>query len=264
MIDIISLGAGVQSSTMALMAKHGEITPMPNGAIFADTGNEPKSVYKWLEWLEKQLPFPVHRVSAGNLGESALRLKVSKKGNTYTKHAIPAFIVDQHGKGGLLMRQCTSDFKIIPIQRKIRELRGKEQVSQWIGISLDEVSRMKPSRKKYITNRWPLIELRMTREGCLQWMSKNGYPIPPRSACSFCPFHSDKEWLRLKNEEPEAFQEAVDFEVKYQETMKKVTGFRGTPFLHRSHLPISQINFGASTHGQRELFNNECEGMCGV
>ena len=65
MKHIISLGAGVQSSTMALMAAKGEITPMPDAAIFADTGWEPKYVYDWLDWLETQLPFPVHRVSGG-------------------------------------------------------------------------------------------------------------------------------------------------------------------------------------------------------
>ncbi len=63
-IQTISLGAGVQSSTMALMAAAGEITPMPDCSVFADTQAEPGSVYKWLDWLEKQLPYPVHRVTA--------------------------------------------------------------------------------------------------------------------------------------------------------------------------------------------------------
>jgi hypothetical protein len=67
MMHIISLGAGVQSTTMALMAAHGEITPLPHCAIFADTGAEPLGVYRDLDWLERQLPFPVHRVSGGNL-----------------------------------------------------------------------------------------------------------------------------------------------------------------------------------------------------
>ena len=65
----ISLGAGVQSSTMALMAAAGELTPMPEAAIFADTGSEPATVYRWLDYLEKKLPFPVCRVGAGSLRE---------------------------------------------------------------------------------------------------------------------------------------------------------------------------------------------------
>ncbi|MGZ2991111.1 hypothetical protein AAER26_00050, partial [Pseudomonas aeruginosa] len=53
----------------ALMAAHGEIGPMPDCAIFADTGWEPKAVYEHLAWLRSPnvLPFPVHIVSAGDL-----------------------------------------------------------------------------------------------------------------------------------------------------------------------------------------------------
>ena len=45
----LSLGAGVQSSTLALMIAHGELEPV-DAAIFADTGWEPKKVYVWLDW----------------------------------------------------------------------------------------------------------------------------------------------------------------------------------------------------------------------
>tara|TARA_R110001606_G_scaffold340650_1_gene488896 strand:- start:353 stop:583 length:231 start_codon:yes stop_codon:yes gene_type:complete len=60
-IRILSLGAGVQSSTLALMIEKG-LVPMIDAAIFADTGAEPKKVYEWLNWLEKQVSFPVLRV----------------------------------------------------------------------------------------------------------------------------------------------------------------------------------------------------------
>ena len=43
-IHVLSLGAGVQSSTLALMAAAGEVTPMPTAAIFADTQAEPARV----------------------------------------------------------------------------------------------------------------------------------------------------------------------------------------------------------------------------
>ena len=94
-LQIISLGAGVQSSTMALMAAHGEITPMPDAAIFADTGAEPQEVYDWLEWLVLQLPFPVHTVRANgaNLTEAQLMVRRSKKtGHNYVKCYIPSFL----------------------------------------------------------------------------------------------------------------------------------------------------------------------------
>ena len=112
-IHLISLGAGVQSSTLALMAAKGEVGPMPKAAIFADTQAEPESVYKWLDWLETQLPFPVYRVTAGSLTAEQLRTRVSKKtGNIYDKTMIPAYVLKPEGGKGLLGRKCTADFKV--------------------------------------------------------------------------------------------------------------------------------------------------------
>lgn len=71
----LSLGAGVQSTTMALTAAHGEIGPMPTCAIFADTCWELKAVYDHFEWLMSGnvLPFPVHIVSAGIIRDQLIR-----------------------------------------------------------------------------------------------------------------------------------------------------------------------------------------------
>jgi len=122
-LQIISLGAGVQSSTMALMAAAGEITPMPSCAIFADTQDEPASVYKWLDWLEPRLPFPVHRVTAGKLSEDALRMRVTKDGRKFSRTTIPFFMRNgQNEIGKIRQRSCTVDFKLAPIFRKTREL----------------------------------------------------------------------------------------------------------------------------------------------
>ena len=91
-LHVLSLGADVQSTTMALMAARGELTPMPAAAIFADTGDEPKAVYDHLAWLEKELPFPVHRVTKGDLMAENLKIARSKKsGKLYMKGKIPAF-----------------------------------------------------------------------------------------------------------------------------------------------------------------------------
>ena len=280
-VHIISLGAGVQSSTMALMAAKGEITPMPTAAIFADTQAEPKNVYIWLDWLEKQLPFPVYRVSKGNLYQMALEIKKSKKGNLYTNHNVPVFIKNQiKGKrSGIQSRQCTANFKIIPIQKKLMELFGglikswrksrklsDKPINQWIGISRDEIIRMKPSRKDWINNVWPLIDKGMTRKNCLDWMLKNNFPTPPRSACIFCPFHNNQEWKSLKNNSPDEFRSASEWELKYQSTLSKIERMKGKPFLHSSCVPISEIDFNGELieNQQINFFNNECEGMCGV
>ena len=263
---VLSLGAGVQSSTLALMAAHGEID-VPDCAIFADTQAEPKAVYDWLNWLEKQLPFPVYRVTNGNLFDAATKLHISKNGNGYTKASPPAWITEDGGKTvNLMMRQCTVDYKIKPIIKKMRDLGFKKDgVEQFIGISKDEAQRMKPARDKWINNRWPLIEKYMTREDCFTWMKEKGYPLPPRSSCSFCPYHSNEEWKRLKNNDQQAFNEAVKFEKALQKTMEQVKGFRGIAYLHRSCRPLDEIDFNAkSPQLELDLFGDECEGMCGV
>jgi len=270
-IHILSLGAGVQSSTLALMAAKGLVTPMPQCAIFADTQAEPPSVYRWLDWLEKQLPFPVHRVTAGSLTEASLRVGKREDGSLWMKGHVPVFSTKPDGSVGPLWRTCTADFKLAPIFKKAKELggvkRGQKTVSvvQWIGISLDEVSRMKDSREPWAENRWPLIELRMNRHDCFRWMESQGYPTPPRSACSYCPFHNDTEWRRLKTEEPEAFQDAVNYEQRLQAVAKKVGCFTGNLTLHRSGVTIDQVDFSTEEeHGQINMFQNDCSGMCGV
>lgn len=274
-IHLISLGAGVQSSTMALMAACGEIEPMPTAAIFADTQAEPASVYRWLDWLEKQLPFPVHRVTAGSLTERSLSVRTNQKtGVPYYSNMIPAFIKNPDGSKGIVHRHCTSDYKIVPINRAVRKLaaikRGEKsvQVVQWIGISMDEMKRMKPSREPWSEHRWPLIEKRISRNGCLEWMDSKGFPRAPRSACKYCPFHGNQEWRRMKNDEPEEFADAVQYEKDLQELHANMTcngSIHGIPFLHSSLVPLAEVDLRTDLEkGQLSLWDEECEGMCGV
>ncbi len=277
-MNIISLGAGVQSSTMALMAAHGEITPMPDAAIFADTQAEPKAVYEWLDWLEKQLPFPVYRVTKGNLRLKVLQNGTAKSGHYYSNTHLPFYTLKKNGdpanekdRGMIPMRGCTRDFKIAPIEKKIRELahikRAQKTVSvhQWIGISSDEASRMRESRNPWSKLRYPLIEVRMTRGDCLIWMMRRGYDKPPRSACVFCPFHNNLQWRELKTKSPDEFNAAVKFESDVQLLTSEATNFMQIPFLHPKRIPLDQVDFSTDEdRGQLNMFNNECEGMCGV
>jgi hypothetical protein len=268
--NVLNLGAGVQSSTLALMAAAGEIGPMPDFAIFADTQAEPISVYKWLDWLETQLPFPVHRVTRGNMTEAMMTFRTAKDGRVWTKSMIPAFMQAPDGSIGLLGRSCTAEYKITPILQNLRKLcgikRGEKnlQITQWIGISYDEIQRMKPSRDKWTQHRWPLIEREMRRHDCIAWLKQNGFPEPPRSACSYCPFHNNTEWRKLKYNEPEAFAEAVRVEKELQRT-KKAAADRSVPWLHRSCIPLEEVDLSTEEDaGQLDMFGNECEGLCGV
>ena len=74
-LTVISLGGGVQSSVMALMAGDGAFDRVPDCAVFADTKWEPPSIYTHLDWLEGQLRFPLYVVDNGrNLREDVKAL----------------------------------------------------------------------------------------------------------------------------------------------------------------------------------------------
>lgn len=259
MIRVISLGAGVQSSTMALMMDRDLLGGKPECAIFADTGDEPKAVMGWLNKLEGWLSYPVVRVSVGKLSMAATAPRPSKSGG-YLKPSIPVYFKEgtSQGKGG---RHCTMDFKIVPVQRFANSIRSKGQVEMNMGISIDEAVRMTVSQTDWITNKYPLVDARISRRDCYVWMEENGFPKPPRSACVYCPFHSDEEWLRLKREDPDDFATAVAFEKKYQEAALH-TAFTGVPYLHKDRVPLSEVVFDPERTG--DLFGNDCEGMCGV
>lgn len=277
----VSLGAGTQSTVLALLLSRSDPHlielgyPKPDVAIFADTGWEPKYVYRHLDWLEGQLRFPLIRVSDGNLKKNL------RRGQTVSGHRfvdVPLFTVDEDGKKGMLRRQCTNHYKIRPIYRRVRKLAGGERgrpfpkkvhVEMWLGISLDEVLRMKPSREPWIEHRWPLVDLGMSRRDCVEWFSSE-YPGRhlPRSACVICPYRSNEHWCELKRQEPVSYEEAVQFDRWLRASTKTPVRklLNGRPYLHPARRPLATVMKQRETKGADEIdeFNNECEGLCGV
>ena len=267
-MKILSLGAGVQSTALLLMALRGEFGDVPDCAIFADTQAEPASIYRHLDWLEAEVaPFVIHRVTAGNLAEN-VRLMATEDRTTLGPGthfvALPFHLLNPEGGKGILRRQCTSDFKIDPIRRKCRELVGNKRsatVEQWIGISFDEWQRVRQSREKWITLRYPLVDARFTRQDCLDWLRGHGYPEPPKSACTFCPFHSNAMWRDMKFNDPESWSEAVQID----QVIRQIPRIKGKVYLHSSLKPLADVDFrNAEDHGQMNFFLGECEGACGV
>lgn len=270
---VLSLGAGVQSSTLLLMAARGELVHTPDCAIFADTGWEPPHVYEWLAFLEDQVRdiIPIHRVSAGDLRSDVLA-RERRNGQP------PFFVLSAGGSGreAMIRRQCTREYKIEPITRKVRELVGiaprmpgprRVVAEQWMGISLDELVRAKPSRVRWIENRFPLLDRGMTRRDCLDWMERRRFPRPPKSSCIGCPYHSDAQWREMRENDPASWADAVEFDRQLR--IVGVRGIVGEPFLHRTLRPLDEVDLAtAEERGQGNLFDHpfaaECEGMCGI
>lgn len=264
-MNIISLGAGVQSSTLLLMACHGEIEPKPDYAIFSDTGWEPQAVYRHLEWLKGEAAkFGIQVVTTrkGNIKEDLISAATCGK----RVATMPFFVKGEDGEKGMVTRQCTQEYKVAPVRRKIRELLGyksrqvvKGKVILWMGISLDEIERIRSSQVKWIENRYPLIEKSMDRISCVRWLKQKGYPIPPKSSCIGCPFHDNYMWREIKLNSPDEWIEAVEID----RMIRKLPKVRGEAFLHRSCQPLDEV-YLQEDQLELDLFVNECTGYCGL
>lgn len=250
-LRILSLGAGVQSTTMLVMAAEGSLNI--DAAVFADTQWEPKAVYKHL-WIMAERygdEIPILIDTAGNLRESA------------TAHgrqtALPHFIKRWDGKQGRSNRSCTFDYKTSVVRRVARSLggghgRAKRPVVMLLGYSTDEWQRMADSDTKYITHEYPLIDRNMTRTNCNEYLLQHGI-VAPRSACIGCPNHGNAYWRNIPDDE---LEDAADADA----LTRKFTNLKdGLPYIHRSMLPLREAV--ALVRAQGQIFADDDEFECG-
>lgn len=251
-LRVLSLGAGLDSTTLLLMSEAGEL-PRLDCAIFADTHAEPAHVYATLDYLAQATSIPLYRVSAGNLRSDILA--VAHAGARPKNAAHPPFWVQNTPnttyataeRGAQLWRTCTMDYKIVPIRQQIRALLGVKptgrlpkyvHVEQWIGFTLDDLGRTFCSNVQWITNVFPLIlPKRLRRRDCAAWLTQHGHPIPQKSSCTFCPYHSNAAWRAMRDERPQEWAATVAFEQQLQ--AGRLPGVRGQVYLHRSMVPLS-------------------------
>jgi hypothetical protein len=267
-LTYLSLGAGVQSSALLVMSNLGlHDCPKADVAIFADTQSEPQWVYDQLDWLKTWSTIPVEVCTAGNLGQHAL---TKPRGTSGRFVNIPLWTSGDAGKAVPLRRQCTREYKITPIHQHVRRRLGyrprqhfTKAVDVLIGISVDEVQRAKPSRLPNTTARFPLLDAGFRRQDCLTLLADHQVPVPKKSACVFCPYRDDGMWIELRDDAPDDFAAAVQFD----RAMRSMTPAADTrpAFVHKSLQPLDEVDFQARR--ERPLFDSfteECEGMCGV
>lgn len=254
--NVISLGAGKQSTFMLLQALQGKFDFYPDMAVFSDLECEPSFVYYNLNYLidycQRKHNFKIHVVKPGNLYNNTLRFVNGEK----VRESSPPFFLSN---GGVLRRHCTLNYKIRPVKAFFREFRAGRPVRLWLGISLDEMERMSKSRIQYITHYFPLVEKKITLAQILNWFETNDFPMPGKSSCIMCPFHSDSYWKILKKNYPDDFEKACVFD-------EKVRNFPTThskAYLHRSLKPLRKIDFSMPNSLFPELLE-ECHGLCGL
>ncbi|WP_433598860.1 hypothetical protein ACQPXH_24610 [Nocardia sp. CA-135953] len=275
---LLSLGAGVQSTVLALMACSGEL-PGLDGAVFADTGWEPPAVYAQVDRLAVEFEragIPLHRVSSGNLRVDTLDpdrrfvsvpyftlapegtmvrdeiTETDDNGHTVIvrySEPRPATLRERQGMG---RRQCTSEYKLKPINRAVRILLGapapkyrrvpKGQVAeQWIGFSVDEIHRVNDRQENaYTLKRYPLLELGMSRKDCQRWLVAAGWGHTAKSACIGYPFHGNAQWRDMRDNRPAEWADAVEFDRRIRKDGASAAPLNGEAFLHSSRVPLDQ------------------------
>lgn len=246
-----SCGGGVQSTAIAVLIITGKL-PKPDLSCIIDTEREKSSTWEYL--LEVTQPA---------LARAGVNLEIIAKSryakmDLYTNkdHSllIPAFttIGDKLGK---LSNFCSKEWKQYCVERWLAE-KDLLNCEQWIGISIDEMRRVRVSRKRWLQNRYPLIELGLARTDCLTLVREFGWPVPPRSSCWMCPNMQNDEWHELKTEAPEDFAKAIELEREIREIDSGV-------YLHRAAKTIDKIDFQDTN--EKSPDDNSCSsGLCFV
>ncbi|HSH25036.1 MAG TPA: phosphoadenosine phosphosulfate reductase family protein [Massilibacterium sp.] len=267
-VHVLSYGGGTQSTALLLMSLEGKVNGVvPDFIIFSDTGWEPSHVYDWVDKINNHIKNKYGReiifTNGGNIKEDTL--KGIKTGERFA--SMPFFTKDENGRKGMVMRQCTQEYKIAPINRKIKQILGykprervREIVHIWKGISTDEIQRAKPIKLKWQVAEHPLIDvLNMDRSACVAYVERLGLGTPAQSSCIGCPFHSNGLWRDIKINDPESWNDAVEVDKKIRNQPR----LESKAYLHKSAQPLEDVDL---QEDQLDLndFLNECEGVCGV
>lgn len=249
-LRLLSLGAGVQSTAVLLLACEGKI-PRFDYALFADTGWEPHAVYEQLAKVTRiaaDAGIPVRTVSAGNIRRDALD-------DTTRFVTMPLHVRNPDGTKGMARRQCTGEYKIKPLKAAVRELLGYSHptrvppgvfAEQAIGISVDEVHRAKDADVRYLRNVFPLLDLRMSRDDCIGFLAERGFGETVKSACVGCPYSGNARLRWLRDNDPDAWHDLITFDKAIRQGSPRATAngapLRGEFYVHRSLRPLDKVD----------------------
>ncbi|MBG9692532.1 hypothetical protein ABD91_17180 [Lysinibacillus sphaericus] len=271
---VLSFGGGTQSAHLLESHFRGEIDY--DYIAFSDTGAEPEFIHEQVKWWQARqkevgniTPFIITRHSSMHRGLEEMLMRYIF--TDYQRFQMPLYFnkVDQESgeikKGGMMPRQCTGDFKIIPVQQAIRKLIKAElglrprqlmprnvAIIMDIGFSSDEINRVNgyvSHQSDYIYLAYPLIEQGLTTEESIQFLDDNGFPSR-RSRCYFCPFNCSgdrardigMDWQEIIDQEPISFLKACYFDSKLRDV--QATGrknMRSIPYFHFSRTALKEV-----------------------
>ena len=238
MTQLFSNGGGVQSTALLALIVQGKLE-RPDYVVIADTGREKQATWDYLEL--------VHRPALASIGLELVIISPSFISGIALESGtalIPAYTT-LNGRTSKLPAYCSNEWKQRPVRRWLRA-QGVTEAEQWLGISIDESDRAKDSDLKWLSNRYPLLELGMNRDECAALVGRMGWPTPPKSSCWMCPHMGDGQWRHQRKHAPLEFEAAVLLEVEMRQKDAHM-------FLHRSARPLSEIDWDA----QKSLFDED-------
>jgi hypothetical protein len=218
-----SYGGGTQSVAIAVLVSQGKL-PRPDAVVIADTGREASETWDYLERTVQPL-----------LGRTKVEVAPHSMSTVdlYAHNGdllLPVFTTT-----GKMPTLCSNEWKRRVVRRWLRK-QGCDSVKLWLGISMDEVERAKPSDVKWIEHHYPLLfDVPLRRYECRQIVLDAGLPEPPRSACWMCPLRSNVEWRDLRERAPKDWDRAVALDESIRAKDDNV-------FLHRSSGPLATAN----------------------
>jgi hypothetical protein len=283
---ILSFGGGTQSAH--LLEQHFRGLIHYDYIIFSDTGAEPQFIHDQVQWWRDRqkaygntTPFITthHNSMHKGLEEMLMRWIYTD----YQRFQMPVYcnkIDDETGievKAGIMPRQCTVDFKIVPVKQTARKLvmsqLGLNPQQRMpaniafiidIGFSYDEINRINTYQSpqyKYMYLSYPLVEENLTTDDSIQFLLENNMPSK-RSRCYVCPFNCNKQeigmdWKEIIEDEPLSFLKACWFDEQIrqiQRTGKKV--MKSIPYLHYSRIPLKNA-YPSDYHDLTQKYNNQ-------
>ncbi|MEV6547931.1 phosphoadenosine phosphosulfate reductase [Streptomyces sp. NPDC051597] len=228
-LRVFSFGGGQQSVAALVLAATGRIS-FPT-FLFANVGADSEQPETLRYFQEHAQPFAekhgIELVELARIGRSGPR-----RGETRTllndleRPESKSIDIPVHlNGGGPGSRKCTDRFKISVIARELAT-RGATETSPatvGIGISLDEIHRANNrTRIPHEQVVYPLLDLGLRRTDCQRIIRKAGLPIPPKSACWFCPMKRPSEWHELRRNQPELFDQACALEDQLVERRRRL------------------------------------------
>jgi hypothetical protein len=207
-VRLFSFGGGVQSVAALVLAAQERIDfPL---FVFADVGEDSENPTTVAYVHDVAEPFARdHGIEFVTVAHRRTLL------SALTAESRSIVIPVRMSNGAPGNRRCTFEWKMRPVAAEAKR-RGATRVAPAVvglGISVDEVHRARTdSGIPHETLAYPLLDLRMTRNDCADVIRSAGLPVPPKSACWFCPFHRPSTWADMRRETPDLFSAACDLE----------------------------------------------------